>query len=56
MTLPTKKTLTKGKISTSENFVRTLRDETDQELALRQSMNDDYIDNYIANKVNIFLL
>tara|TARA_R110001583_G_scaffold195043_1_gene368645 strand:- start:214 stop:627 length:414 start_codon:yes stop_codon:yes gene_type:complete len=53
MTLPTKKTLTKGKISTSENFVRTLRDETDQELALRQSMNDDYIDNYIANKVNI---
>ena len=29
MALPTKKTLTKGKISTSENFVRVLRDESD---------------------------
>ncbi len=53
MALPTKKTLTKGKISTSENFVRFLRDETDQELAIRQAMNDAYIDNYIVDKVNI---
>ena len=53
MALPTKKTLTKGKISTSENFVRTLRDESDEELAIRQAMNDAYIDNYIVNKINI---
>jgi len=53
MALPTKKTLTKGKISTSENFVRVLRDESDEELAIRQAMNDAYIDNYIVNKINI---
>ena len=53
MALPTKKTLTKGKISTSENFVRFLRDETDQELAIRQAMHDAYIDDYIVNKINI---
>ena len=53
MALPTEKTLTKGKINTSENFVRFLRDETDQELAIRQAMHDAYIDSYIVNKINI---
>ena len=53
MALPTKKTLTKGKISTSENFVRVLRDETDEELAQRQAMSDAYVDNYVKDKIYV---
>ncbi len=53
MALPTKQTLTRAKVSVSENFVRTLRDETDEELAQRQKMHDAWVDNYANEKIGI---
>ena len=55
MALPTKQTLTRAKVSVSENFVRTLRDETDEELAQRQKMHDAWVDNYANEKIGIFI-
>ena len=53
MALPTKKTLTRGKVSVrNENFERVLVDESDEELAFRQSLHDAYIENYVPNKIN----
>lgn len=55
MALPTKKTLTRGKVSVrNENFERVLVDESDEELAFRQGLHDAYIENYVPNKINNF--
>jgi len=55
MALPTKKTLTRGKVSVrNENFERVLVDESDEELAFRQGLHDAYIENYVPNKINKF--
>ena len=55
MALPTKKTLTRGKVSVrNENFERVLVDESDEELAFRQGLHDAYIENYVSNKINNF--
>ena len=51
MAFPTKRTLTKSKVSVSENFVRTIRDETDEELAARQQLHNKYIDTYAEEKI-----
>ena len=51
MAFPTKRTLTKSKVSVSENFVRTIRDETDEELAARQQLHNKYIDTYAKEKI-----
>ena len=55
MALPTKKTLTRGKVSVrNEKMERVLVDESDEELAFRQSCHDNYVENYIENQIRTF--